>query len=425
MNYAGGDVYAVTWDDLNAAGLYGEILIMCEPGGSDCNGGYDGTSGLRRMYWNSQTQQVETEAILWNGQSQGFDGYWEGGCFTRGGSSTILPGGFNFCYYTGTTPGTTYLSSIQISTTEVQNYGYTGTSNFNFSSNGIPSSKSGTMIISIIQDSLNGFFLQIVNGQPNNNNGYVDLSVVYNGPSDSNLLLRIENNAGDYYFWQNNEEGKFIWSWSSGTRGVVIGPIGAIIAMKMFSFSFTINGVYGIDTVIITDIKSSTTINIQNGTTFEISRISCQCNQPGNDSYLKQCDSSEKCCQANCQYAEMGTLCAASTNSCISTSYCTGNSGTCPPQKTYSQCNCTPPYYGFDCTEVQCDLLSTCEQCFNFSKSCSWCCNQQCVPISQCPTPAKSCAICSNTTCVHGTCNCGNCTCDPGLKIFLTKKLFI
>jgi len=434
LDVSSGSVYAVTWDNLLSNGLHGEIIIVCEPGGSGCGGGYSGTSGLRRMYWDESSNSVQTEPIYMEGSPDGFNGWWEGGCFSRGGSSNILPGGFSFCYAVSfeTMTRSNYMHAYQLSDSVLQNYYGTQSStssDFSFSQKGIPNASPATMTISIVQDDQNGFYLQIVNGPPSGSgSGYVDMGVTYSGPSDPNLLLRVQNDpssSGDYYSWENYQ-GKFTWSWSGdSTTGTVIGPISAVLGMELFSFSFQIFSISGIDTIKVMSPKKNFTVP-SDMTSFTISRISCHCGDgnPDNDPLLKKCDynydlSNSFCCNHFCQIDPASTICENSTSDCTLPSYCSGTNTSCPPLQTIKDCSCDPPFYGPNCTKVRCDLVTNCSGC-NYYNECSWCCDggnsQSCVPKGSCnlPYPIK-CPECKHDyNCFNGTCNCGNCTCFPG-----------
>jgi hypothetical protein len=53
------------------------------------------------------------------------------------------------------------------------------------------------------------------------------------------MLVRIQNNPGDSYFWDGNN-GKFSWTWKTGTTGVVLGPMAHIISGRRFSLQFNV-----------------------------------------------------------------------------------------------------------------------------------------------------------------------------------------
>ena len=53
------------------------------------------------------------------------------------------------------------------------------------------------------------------------------------------MLVRIKNNPGDNYFW-DGKKGKFTWNWTTGTTGVVIGPMQHIISGNRFSFNIEV-----------------------------------------------------------------------------------------------------------------------------------------------------------------------------------------
>lgn len=270
VDYGTGRILSSTWDELRNNGIYGEIILMCETW-------YVTTySGLRRLYWDSVSATVKNEPIyLATGSAKTAD-LWEHGCFSRGGSSNVLPGGFSFCYYTSLAPSV-YVQPFKLSKGILTNYGITGTpSSFSFSSTGLPAAVAGVTKVAIVQDNQNGFYLQIVSG-PVASGGFLDLSVQYTGQDDSEMKVRVQNNPTDSYLWNNNREGKFVWRWTTTTSGLVIGPIAAIPAMQHFSFSFRINGIVGISEVQIVTNSTTQYVSATNGTNFLMKRVSCKC----------------------------------------------------------------------------------------------------------------------------------------------------
>nr|BAJ99779.1 predicted protein [Hordeum vulgare subsp. vulgare] len=382
--------------------------------------GYSWGSGLRRLYWDSASQTVKNEPIYTDTAGAITNvGIWEHGCFSRGGSANVLPGGFSFCFYVDKDSSYGKLSAVQLTKTITDNWGISGVpSSITFPATGLPTANDGAMTIAFVQDSGNSFYLQIVNSAASG--GSVDLSLAYNGPVDSNMLVRIQNNPSDSYLW-DGKTGRFQWTWTSGTTGVVIGPINAIIALTQFSFTFTINSATGVSTANIVGnnnvVKSYT---ISSAPTFTLSRISCQCGSgvDGDDPILKECEysgSSTPCCTPDCHYKLNNNLCQLPTDNCTGPSYCTGKSATCPPLQIVSACNCTFPYYGYGCTQVRCDKLTDCGSCNTYSQ-CSYCCSgtsSYCTASSSCSTKYPSnCPVCP--ACANGTCQCGSCVCDPG-----------
>ncbi len=89
---------------------------------------------------------------------------------------------------------------------------------------------------------------------------------------------------------------------------------------------------------------------------------------------------------------------------------------TCPPKPFVSACNCSFPFFGFNCSQIRCDLLSSCSQCNSFPQ-CQFCCNGTnaggvCSPKGTCtgnvfPASCPSCPQCNN----GGFCSCGTCVC--------------
>lgn len=57
------------------------------------------------------------------------------------------------------------------------------------------------------------------------------------------MLVRIQNNPSDSYFWDGNK-GKFSWAWKTGTTGVVIGPIANVISGRRFSIEFDVRNIF-------------------------------------------------------------------------------------------------------------------------------------------------------------------------------------
>ena len=53
------------------------------------------------------------------------------------------------------------------------------------------------------------------------------------------MLVRVKNNPADSYFW-DGKQGKFVWNWTSGTTGLLLGPMLHIFAGNRFSFQFTV-----------------------------------------------------------------------------------------------------------------------------------------------------------------------------------------
>jgi len=415
---ASGAVFASPWDKIVDAGLDGEIILMCE------QDGYPNYAGLRRMYWDGT--KVQQEAVLWSGLSDGFPGHWEHGCFSRGGSANVLPGGFSFCYYAeqgNGAPSTlpTMLKTIITAPKNVlQNYGITGTSNVNnYPATGKPASQAGKTVISFIQDSQNGFYLQIVNGDTGAA-ATMDMGVQYTGPSDPNMLIRVQNNPTDSYFWDKaTGQGRFKWNWNSGgTSGLVLGPVGAITGLRDFSFVFTFYGATGISNIVVAGNTSNPSWTYADNLVISLHRISCKCGdgQPGDDPILKVCDfaaPNSTCCTKDCKFQSASTICQQSTSQCQGNSYCTGSSAACPPIGTLAACNCTPPLFGFNCLQVRCDQVQNCTECNRYPQ-CNWCCDGTCRSNSTCTkTWPKACPACSPGSCA-GTCDCGKCVCPAG-----------
>jgi len=301
----------------------------------------------------------------------------------------------------------------------LQNYGAVSTTSA-FSYTGQPAATAGAISVSIIQDDQNGFYLQIVNSV-SSGTGSVDLGLVYTGPTDSGLLVRIQNNPSDSYLWTNNQ-GRFKWSWSAGTTtGLVLGPIGAIIGLQQFQFDFTLYSWTGVTSVHVipgTPAALETTTLSTPPFTFSLVRVSCACGQPGvTDPYFKQCDPSagnSGCCTFDCHYQPTTKLCNSSSDPCTAPSYCTGASTTCPPMQVATTCVCQTPYYGPGCTSVRCDLLVNCASCSNHTQ-CAFCCDSQtCLTANQTcsATMPRSCPVCNCQN--NGTCSCGACICAPG-----------
>ena len=87
-------------------------------------------------------------------------------------------------------------------------------------------------------------------------------------------------------------------------------------------------------------------------------------------------------------------------------SYCDSQHPTCPPVQQAPICNCTSPYYGYNCTSIRCDILTNCSSC-NTYPECGWCCDSNtCVHNGVCLQEyPRSCANCSDTCFANnGTC---------------------
>jgi hypothetical protein len=421
-----GFVLAANWSVIEQNGLVGEIIIQCEvPLNQNCKSNYTDSvccndSGLRRMYWNG-TNVVTEPIILLNGSA--IPHTWEHGCFSKGGSGNMLPGGFSFCYYANDNY-TNLLRAYQISTLVENNY--PSSLNNTFSYSGMPHAADHMITITLIQDISNSFYLQIVNGNPNNENGFLDLFVQYNGPYVSNIGFPVQNNPppSDYYNWINSS-GNFIWKWSSGTTGIVLGPLQAIPAMQPFSFDFFISNYSGLTGIQLYSNNNNPIFisTISQGLKFSIQRVSCSCGT-GNitDPTLEECDYTNpgaSCCAQNCLFKPSLSECGKPSNDCEYPTYCNGSSSYCPPviNVTCNQSNsCPPHHFGENCENVICSFFNSCSSC-NEQSGCLWCCTSSvslCIPSKQnssCPSIASSCN-CSGG-CGSGTCNCGKCVCPP------------
>jgi len=200
-----------------------------------------------------------------------------------------------------------------------------------------------------------------------------------------------------------------------------------IPAMQPFSITFNISGVPNV--ILHSDILS-TTYSSSPYITFSLNRIACQCGDGViNDGTLEQCDLGSvnnsnplSCCTQDCLFAPSTTIChpASPTNPCSAPVYCQANglNAECPPVPPSQTCNCTAPFTGPTCTQVRCDLLTTCSACNNasFKGACDFCCESStCVTAGNCQTPMPaSCPACGGSSCVSGTCVCGACVCKPG-----------
>jgi hypothetical protein len=188
LDYNNGQIYTSSWDNLNSKGLNGtifyeislifpgEIICMCE------SWGYAWGSGLRRLYWDPVSQTVKNEPILSDAgifHSHFFlnflagsisnVGIWEHGCFSRGGSANVLPGGFSFCYYSNKDSSYGKLSAVKLSDTITHNWGISGVpTSITFPATGLPTATDGYITIAFVQDSGNSFYLQIVNSAAGN-----------------------------------------------------------------------------------------------------------------------------------------------------------------------------------------------------------------------------------------------------------------
>jgi hypothetical protein len=412
LNFGNGFVYVANYSVLEKNNLVGEIVIQCEGPIQSKD-----WSGLMRMYWNGTG--VATEPIYLSPGSALLDGGpWEHGCFTRGGSGNALPGGFSFCFYVNN--ATQRLGAFQLTTTTIiENYPYSG--NASFSYRGVPAAAKGTVNIAIIQDSTNRFYLQIVNGEPatsSSSGSSLSLQLKYNGPSDPDMTLLVQNdpsssNPNCSYFWYEGQ-GSFSWSWSSGTTGLVIGPIAAIPLMDMFSFEVTVSDYSGLSGIAMISESSVINMPISKGQSFAISRVSCSCGDGViTDPTLEVCDPGQAdstCCNDACQFKPNSFICATSNVSCTLPSYCPGNGASCPAMKNAS--NCT--------TMVDCTSFTNCSSCNAISnnKQCGWCCSAS---GSFCTYRGSSTCIassCSEVECVGGCgtghCKCGSCSCLPG-----------
>jgi len=101
---------------------------------------------------------------------------------------------------------------------------------------------------------------------------------------------------------------------------------------------------------------------------------------------------------------------------CSGPSYCLGNAAQCPLLTIVKECDCTPPRFGYNCTQVLCNTLSSCSECNSYSQ-CQFCCDSgtpTCVlSTAGCSTPyPQTCAACP--PCYAGTCSCGVCICPTG-----------
>jgi len=228
----------------------------------------------------------------------------------------------------------------------------------------------------------------------------------------------MKNNPSDSYLWTNGA-GRFTWSWTSGTTGLVLGPIGAIIGMNEFTFTFTIYSTTGISNLYIAGNITSVSQAISNGMTFSFTRESCTCGNgvANDDPLIKHCEytlPASTCCTNDCHLKPSSTLCNSSSDPCQSPSYCTGTSATCPPLALAQACNCTPPYFGYGCTQVRCDTEESCSACNTYDQ-CAWCCDSNsCVQNLTCSNPfPRNCLDCTGQ-CGNGTCTCGKCICPSG-----------
>jgi hypothetical protein len=100
------------------------------------------------------------------------------------------------------------------------------------------------------------------------------------------MLVRVRNNPGDAYFW-DGKQGRFTWSWKSGTTGLVIGPIQHIIAGNRFSFNFEVTryhnifntcqimSVTGVDSIALTHKNGTVTRAMTSS--FSLTSIACSC----------------------------------------------------------------------------------------------------------------------------------------------------
>jgi len=316
-------------------------------------------------------------------------------------------------------------NAYQISSSIAQSWDYTSPSTVQYPSTATPAAVDKAVVISIVQDSLNQFYLQIVASNPATGGGSVSLQLTYkaDGYTDTNNLVRIRDSSSDTYVW-DGANGQFTWAqFTSGNRGLVLGPIQHVIAMVKFTFTFDFTDLTGFNNVIITHAAGQETHAVSGGKmSFSITRTSCTCGD-GIVDPIEQCDlgstsngKTGSCCTSDCQLRATSYICNAAnkTNLCDLPAYCDGSTATCPPKPANQLCNCTFPYYGFNCTSVRCDLLTNCSKCNQYPQ-CEFCCDtMSCVAADACTTPyPRACPACP-PSCNAGVCTCGACVCPAG-----------
>jgi len=272
LDNIGGSTYFSSWDNLNAGGFEGKIMVQCEwlESGSP--------TAFYNLDWSTAQNQAVYNPVTLNAGSPAAPSKWEHFCVSRGGTANQLPGGFSFCYWVSSLGinQQNFFGTFRITNTIAQNWNYLGGNQVSFPPTGAPPAAADTMTIAIIQDSQNLFYLQVVVGPPSSTITPT-LEILYTSPAfrDTNFLLRIQDVPGDTYFWDGSS-GKFTWGpFSSGNRGLVLGPMAHIPAMVPFSLNFKISGV---QTVSLATTTSNTPFNVPpTGLSFSINRISCSC----------------------------------------------------------------------------------------------------------------------------------------------------
>ncbi len=152
------------------------------------------------------------------------------------------------------------------------------------------------------------------------------------------------------------------------------------------------------------------------------------------------------CCNSLCKFYKSGYECYEppfNATSCDVPSYCTGSSASCPKtaicpycpsncsyhgtclyDSSYnSYCDCNSLYTGATCATPICSQYTSCMDC-SAMEQCGWCCStQQCVQgnasnalDSVCPVWQYHQCNCSGTCLNGGICQCGSCSCSPGVN---------
>jgi len=304
-----GNFYFASWHVMEV--FQGRILVQCEivEKGSP--------TGFYTLDWDPTNLVIGFVPVGLSSSRVPAPIKWEHFCVSRGGSCNNLPGGFSFCYWNSLTSITTLYSSYKIDVIIAQNCGYIR-NNINL---GGPAIELDTMNIAIVQDRSNSYYLRIIIGPPSNGSYSPSLSLNYTSPAlrdtyfrviDTDSWLKIQNSPiiqntlqnntlqnntsqntsqdtlQDVYFW-NGSVGKFVWSnYSSGIRGVVLGPIAHIPAMLPFSLNFQISGIPQI--VFSNTNGNSSVFTVESSLSFSINRIACTCGNGVLDDPLKQCD---------------------------------------------------------------------------------------------------------------------------------------